>query len=51
VDLRAATANATERILIQPDDFIMLHYRPGELLTNVALNFLDFGYIFSTQIR
>lgn len=49
VDLRAATANAVERILIQPDDFIMLHYRPGELLTNVALNFFNFGYAFTTQ--
>lgn len=41
VDLRETLVNAEERILIQPEDFIMLHYRPREFLINVALNFVD----------
>lgn len=44
VDLRTAVENAEERILIQPEDFILLHYRRHELLTNVALNFVDFNF-------
>jgi hypothetical protein len=45
VDLRRAIEHADERLLIQPDDFILLHYRPHELATNVALNFVNFSYI------
>ncbi|MGI9456488.1 MAG: polysaccharide biosynthesis/export family protein [Aeoliella sp.] len=45
VDLRKAIENSEERILIQPEDFVMLHYRPTELLTNIALNFVDFNYV------
>ena len=44
VDLRRAVENAEERILIQPEDFILLHYRRHELMTNIALNFVDFNF-------
>lgn len=44
VDLRRAVDNADERILIQPEDFILLHYRRHELVTNIALNFVDFNF-------
>ncbi len=44
VDLRKALECAEERVLIQPEDFVMLHYRPSELMTNIALNFVNFGY-------
>ncbi len=45
IDLRIAIENAEERLLIQPDDFVMLHYRPHELAANVALNVVNFSYI------
>ncbi len=38
VDLRRAVLDPRERILIQPNDFILLEYRTGELIANVVLN-------------
>ena len=44
VDLRAALDDPRERILIQPEDFVLLKYTPGEIATNLALNFVNVGY-------
>src|SRR5262249_39825133 len=38
-DLSRARYDVKERIIIQPGDFIMLHYKPSEIASNVALNF------------
>lgn len=45
VDLRKAMTNSEERILIQPEDFVTLQYRPHELLSNIALNFVNVNYV------
>jgi protein involved in polysaccharide export with SLBB domain len=38
VDLKRAVVDANERILIQPNDFLLLEYTTGELLVNMVLN-------------
>jgi Polysaccharide biosynthesis/export protein len=45
-DLARAKRDPLERITIQPGDFIMLHYKPGELAGNVALNFFNFNFTY-----
>jgi protein involved in polysaccharide export with SLBB domain len=45
VDLSRAMRDSKERIIIQPGDFVMLHYKPGEIAGNVALNFLNFNVL------
>jgi hypothetical protein len=44
VDLREALYNPSERILVAPEDFVMLHFRGHELIGNVALNLVNFSY-------
>lgn len=44
VDLRKAMVNPEERIVIKPEDFVMLHYRGHELVSNIALNFVNVNY-------
>ncbi len=44
VDLKLALIDPRERVLIQPDDFVLLKYRPYEFAANVALNFVSFNY-------
>ncbi|MCP3974382.1 MAG: hypothetical protein GY720_07810, partial [bacterium] len=38
VDLKRALVDANERVLIQPNDFILMEYTTGELLVNMVLN-------------
>jgi protein involved in polysaccharide export with SLBB domain len=45
VDLERAVRDAKQRIVIQPGDFIMLYYKPGETFTNAALNVANFNYL------
>lgn len=47
VDLNRAIQNPAERVLIQPDDFVMLRYKIGEELANVALSLVQFNFLFS----
>lgn len=47
VDLNKAIQNPSERVLIQPDDFVMLRYKIGEELANVALSLVQFNFLFS----
>ena len=44
VDLKAAMNDPNERIAVMPKDLIVLRYKPGELLANIALNFVNFNY-------
>ncbi|MCA9263138.1 MAG: polysaccharide biosynthesis/export family protein [Planctomycetales bacterium] len=41
VDLAHAMHDEKHRILIQPEDLVMLHYKPHEQFANVTLNFFD----------
>lgn len=45
VDLNRATRDPLQRIVVLPGDFIMLNYKPGETLTNAALNFFNFNVL------
>lgn len=45
VDLRKAVNCPEERILIQPEDMVLLKYRSHELTSNVLLNIVNFSYI------
>ena len=38
IDLREALADSGQRILIQPNDFIVLEYRPNEVFMNMVLS-------------
>jgi hypothetical protein len=46
-DLSRAMRDPKERIIIQPGDVVMLHYKPGELAANVTLNFFNFNFLLS----
>jgi hypothetical protein len=41
VDLKRAMTDSKERILVQPNDFLILQYTPMEVMMNVILNNLD----------
>jgi protein involved in polysaccharide export with SLBB domain len=45
VDLERAVRDVKQRIVIQPGDFIMLYYKPGETFVNSALNFVNFSFL------
>jgi protein involved in polysaccharide export with SLBB domain/translation initiation factor IF-1 len=45
VDLNRAMRHERERIKILPRDVVMLQYKPGEIATNVALNFFNFNIL------
>ncbi len=45
VDLERAVRDAKQRIIIQPGDFIMLYYKPGETFLNSALNLVNLTYV------
>lgn len=49
VDLNCARYDPRERVIIQPGDFIMMHYRPHEMAGNVALNFFNFSYLIGSN--
>jgi len=44
VDLDRAAEDAKERILIQPDDMVMLYHKPTEATVNGVLTFFGFGF-------
>jgi protein involved in polysaccharide export with SLBB domain len=50
VDLIRALHDPKERIVIKPDDVVMLYYKPHETAGNVALNFFNFNWVFSPSI-
>lgn len=48
VDLNRALQNPSERILIQPDDFVMLRFKLSEELANVALSLVQFNFLLNS---
>ncbi len=49
VDLRAAISDSTQRILIQPDDMILVQYTCPEQIANFALRALQINYLLGTS--
>lgn len=45
INLKRAMIDSQERILIQPNDIVMLEYTCGELVANIALGVVRFNYI------
>lgn len=45
VDLRKAITDSSERILIQPDDMVIVQYTLAEEITNAALSLFQFNYL------
>jgi hypothetical protein len=50
-DLEHAKNSATERILIQPGDYVMLYYKPGELAGNVVLSTFGINLSLITSLQ
>ncbi len=44
VDLRLAQQDRRHRVIIQPQDFVSLHYTPGQIVGNSILNVLTMSY-------
>lgn len=49
VDLKQAMRDPVERIVIRPDDMVMLYYKPHELVGNVALNFFNLNFVLTPE--
>lgn len=45
VDINRALQNPSERVLIQPNDFVMLRFKIGEELVNTALSLIQFNFL------
>ncbi len=45
VDLARAMVDQKERILIQPDDVLMLQFKPGQAAFNTVLNLVNFSFL------
>jgi protein involved in polysaccharide export with SLBB domain len=48
VDLRRALTNPSERILVEPNDLIMLEYKPLELIANIILSNVQINYFLNS---
>lgn len=51
VDLNEAMRDPSQRILVQPNDMLILRYTIGEEIGNVALSLLSFNYVFGNGLR
>ena len=49
VDLNKALTNSSERILIQPDDIVMVRYTCAEEVMNTALSLIQFNFLTSLR--
>lgn len=47
VDLNRALQSSAERVIIQPNDVILLRYTLGEEVANVLLSLIQFNFLFS----
>ncbi len=47
VDLNEAKKNPKERLRVMAGDFIMMYYKPGEMVGNAALNFFNINFSIS----
>jgi ATP-dependent protease HslVU (ClpYQ) ATPase subunit len=45
VDLARAMVDQKERILIQPDDVLMLQFKPAQATVNAVLNLVNFSFL------
>jgi hypothetical protein len=50
VDLARAMYDPRERILLQPDDQLLVFYKPSELYSNIFLNYVGFNFNFNKII-
>ncbi len=50
VDLGRAIYDKRERILMQPDDQLLVFYKPSELYANIFLNYVGFNFNFNKII-
>ena len=48
VDLRRALSDPSERILVEPNDLIMLEYKPLELIVNIILSNVQLNYFLNS---
>jgi protein involved in polysaccharide export with SLBB domain len=46
-DANRALVNPAERILIQPEDVVILRYTPGEMIANMFLSTVNFNFLFN----
>lgn len=44
VDLARAMEDEKERIMIQPEDLVMVHFTPAQMASNAVINFLNFNF-------
>ena len=51
VDLDRAKTDVKERIFIQPNDVVMLNFKPGQGTVNTLFNWLNFSVIFNGSQR
>jgi len=49
VDLARAATDEKQRITIQPDDVVMLHFKPHEAVANGVLNTIGVTYILNNN--
>ncbi len=49
VDLARAMTDPKERILIQPNDVVMLQFKPAQATFNAVLNFVNFNFLFNPK--
>ncbi|HVJ81698.1 MAG TPA: hypothetical protein VNC50_11570, partial [Planctomycetia bacterium] len=46
-DANRALVNPSERILIKPEDVVILRYTPGEMVANLFLSTVNFNFLFN----
>ncbi|MFH1919103.1 MAG: hypothetical protein ABIP48_04330 [Planctomycetota bacterium] len=51
VNLNKALTDPTQRILIQPEDMIVVRYTPFEELYNTFLNMFQFNFLLNGAVR
>ena len=51
IDLNRALENKSERVLIKPNDVVMLRYTLAEQLGNTAMRLLQINYILGSGLR
>jgi protein involved in polysaccharide export with SLBB domain len=49
VDIARAAHDKKQRIIMQPDDVLMLHFKPHEAVANGVLNFVSLSFITGTN--
>ena len=50
VDLAKALLNSSERVIVRPDDIVMLQFKKSEALANFLLNFFSFNFTIAPNV-